>query len=224
MAIKVILFDFDGTIADTHDAFVEIVNELSEEFGYQPVNAEELERLKHLSSSEIIKQSKIPLVKIPFILNRVKLELSHKIQDLKPIKGMKSSLFQLKSQGYSLGIITSNTKDNVIAFLENNQLNALFDFIYSETTLFGKSRVINKVLWQNHLSPAEVIYIGDETRDIQASKKSQVKVVAVAWGFNSPEVLAKHQPDFLIYQAQELMGVMEKCDENKVLAGVRSRK
>lgn len=66
MTIKVVVFDFDGTIADTHDTFVEIVNRLAKNFGYQPVNEEDLARLKNLSSQEIIKQSQVSPVKIPF--------------------------------------------------------------------------------------------------------------------------------------------------------------
>lgn len=50
MTIKVVVFDFDGTIADTHDTFVEIVNRLAKNFGYQPINEEDLARLKNLSS------------------------------------------------------------------------------------------------------------------------------------------------------------------------------
>lgn len=212
MTVKLILFDFDGTIADTHDAFVEIVNGLSEEFGYKSVNQEDLERLKHLSSREIIKQSRIPLVKIPFILNRVRVELTNRIQSLKPIQGIETYLLQLKEKGYSLGIITSNLKDNVLTFLENNNLDHLFDFIYSGVTLFGKDKTINKILKQHQLKQNEVIYIGDETRDIHASKKSKIKVISVGWGFNSPEALAKHHPDFLIAQPQELIGAVENCD------------
>ncbi len=43
-----------------------------------------------------------------------------------------------------------------------------------------------------------MIYVGDETRDITAAQKSQVQVVAVAWGFNSPQILSQFNPDHLI--------------------------
>lgn len=62
---------------------------------------------------------------------------------------------------------------------------------------------------QENLSFEEVIYIGDETRDIEAARKSYVKAIAVSWGFNSKEVLAEQNPDFLIHQPQELIKVIE---------------
>ena len=54
----------------------------------------------------------------------------------------------------------------------------------------------------------EIVYIGDEIRDINAAKKAKVKVIAVTWGFNSKEVLSEYQPDALVDQPQELIEVI----------------
>jgi phosphoglycolate phosphatase len=218
MAIKVIIFDFDGTIADSRDAFVAIVNRLAPTFGYQPVGTGELEELVNLSSEEIIKRAKICRLKIPFILRRVKKELNKEIENLKPIDQIDHSLVKLKQEGYQLGIITSNLKENVEIFLKNNQLDELFSFIYSGITLFGKNKVINKFIKNNNLQSHEVIYVGDETRDITAARKSKVPVIAVAWGFNSPAILAKFQPDFLIDNPQELVETVRKIAANLSLS------
>ena len=209
MTIKAILFDFDGTIADTRDAFIKIVNRLAPEFGYKSVSQEEIEKLKHLSSREIIKQSEISFLQIPFLLKRVKTELSHEIEGLKTFVGLDACLEDLQSQGYQLGIVTSNSKKNVTAFLEENDLAKVFDFIYSGIPLFGKHQTINKFMKQNQLNPDEIVYVGDETRDINSAKKSGVKAIAVGWGFNSPEILSKHNPDYLAVQPQELTTAIE---------------
>jgi phosphoglycolate phosphatase len=211
MTQKVIIFDFDGTIADTVDALVSIANRLAVEFGYVQITPDQLTLLKSLSSREIIKYSGVSLFKIPFLVKKVKFELKDKIQELRPIPGMKQSLIELKEHGYQLGIITSNSKDNVTAFLKINELNNLFEFIYSGVTIFGKTTIINNVLKQKQLQPQAVIYVGDETRDIEASKKANIKVIAVTWGFNSPEVLAKQNPDFVIHHPNELLQVIQNC-------------
>lgn len=203
--IEIILFDFDGTIADTYGAFVEIVNNLSEEFGYKPVTDEELDRFKRLTSRQIVKESEISLIQIPFILKRVKDELSKKIGNLKIFPGLKSCLYQLNKEGYRLGIVTSNDKNNVLTFLKNNQLDSIFEFIYGGTTLFGKHKIINKIIKENNLNRDQVAYVGDETRDISAAQKSNIKMIAVGWGFNAPEALEKHNPDVLVYHPQELL-------------------
>ncbi|MBR8837607.1 MAG: tRNA epoxyqueuosine(34) reductase QueG [Stigonema ocellatum SAG 48.90 = DSM 106950] len=209
MTQKTILFDFDGTIADTVDALVSIANRLAQEFGYVPIAPEELSMLKNLSSREIIKYSGISIFKIPFLVKKVKAELKKKIPVIKPIPGIKEALIALKSEENRLGIITSNSRENVTQFLQINDLDNLFEFIYSGVTIFGKTTIINNVLKQQQIKPQEVIYVGDETRDIEASKKANIKVIAVTWGFNSPEILARQDPDFLIHQPSELLEVIK---------------
>ncbi|WP_341525807.1 HAD-IA family hydrolase [Nostoc sp. UHCC 0302] len=211
MTQKVIIFDFDGTIADTVDALVSIANRLAVDFGYIQITPEQLDYLKNLTSREIIKYSGVSLFKIPFLVKKVKSELKSKIPELKPIPGIQEALIELQSEGYKLGIITSNSQENVTQFLTINNLDHLFNFIYSGITIFGKTTIINNVLRQRQLKPQEVIYVGDETRDIEASKKANIQVIAVTWGFNSLQALAKQNPDFLISHPSELLEVIKSC-------------
>jgi len=213
MTVKVIIFDFDGTVADTFDAIVNITNRLAPEFGYKQASPEDILRFRNLTSREIIKQSGVSILKLPFIMKRLKFELNNQIHLLKPISGIKEALLELKKQSNQLGIITSNDKTNVITFLRNNDFPEIFDFIYSGTTVFGKSKVINKFLKQNQLKKEEIIYVGDETRDIEAAKKSQIKAIAVTWGFNATEVLASQKPDFLIHHPNELISVIQELQK-----------
>jgi len=212
MTQKVIIFDFDGTIADTVDALVTIANGLAVEFSYAQITSEELIILRNLTSREIFKYSGIPLFKIPFLLKKVKRQLKNKIPELKPIPGIQSALVELKDNGNRLGIITSNSKDNVKEFLKINNMDSLFEFIHTGVTIFGKTTIINNVLRQKQLKTQEVIYVGDETRDIEASRKANIRVISVTWGFNSEEALAKQNPDFLIHHPQELVEVILTVD------------
>lgn len=210
MTNKVIIFDFDGTIADTYQEVVAIANGLSSEFGYKPLDAEALQLLKNLSSKEIVKQSEISLFKLSFLVRRIQKELGKQIKNLKPISGMPEVLEELKRQNCTLGIITSNAKENVVAFLEKQNIAHLFDFIYSGATIFGKHRIINKVVRKYHLSRSSVFYVGDETRDIRSAQKSQVSVIAVGWGFNSETILSQHQPDFLVNNPSAILDAIFK--------------
>lgn len=204
MTAQVILFDFDGTIADTYQAIADITNQLSTEFGYKALSPEELDLIKNLSSREIVKLSEISVFKLPFLVKRVRTELSKEIADLKPIPGIKAVLEDLKDKGYILGIVTSNNQENVDIFLEKNKLNHLFRYIYSGTAIFGKHRVLNRVIREHRLTKADVIYVGDETRDIRSARKSKIAMIAVSWGFNAAEILAEHRPDYLVDRPSEL--------------------
>ena len=209
MTQKVIIFDFDGTIADTLDALVDIANSLAVEFNYAQISPEELVILKNLTSREIFKYSGIPMFKIPFLLKKVKKELKNKILQLEPIEGIPEALSELKDGGHRLGIITSNSKGNVKEFLKIKKLDDLFEFVHTGVTIFGKTTIINNVLRQKQIKIQEVLYVGDETRDVEASKKANIKVCSVTWGFNSEEALAKQNPDFLIHHPRELLEVIK---------------
>ncbi|MBE9115708.1 HAD hydrolase-like protein [Lusitaniella coriacea LEGE 07157] len=208
-----VVFDFDGTLADSRLAFLDIINRLADEFGYQPVSNEEADKMRRLSSKEIVQQSKVPPVKIPFLLRRLKRELSKEIVDILPIPGIETSLRELKDCGFELGILTSNLTENVNAFLEKNNLQNLFTFVYSENNLFGKDKALKKVFKRHEIAPENSIYVGDETRDIEAARKMKVKCIAVSWGFNAKDALARYQPDFLVDDPQELIRVIQSVDD-----------
>lgn len=214
MNVKVIIFDFDGTLADSLDTLVRISNRLAQEFGYLPATPEELPKVRDLSSREIVKQSGISFFKLPFLLKRIREDLQSEIQYLNPIEGIKEALVQLKKEGHCLGILTSNSKENVKTFLSNHKMQHIFSFVESETSIFGKDKSIKKLIKRNDFNPEDLIYVGDETRDIEASRKINVKVIAVTWGFNSGAVLAKHNPDFLIHEPRELIDVLASLQKN----------
>ncbi len=216
MTIKVIIFDFDGTIADTLDAIVSITNRLAAQFGYKPITQEELVQIKNLSSRQIIKQSGISIFKFPLLVGKVKAELNSDIQTIKPFLGIKESLIELKGEVDRVGMISSNSKENIVTFLEMNGLQDLFDFIYTGATIFGKSKVIKQLLKQENFKPEESVYVGDETRDIEAARRSRLKAIAVSWGFNSKEVLAAQNPDFLIHQPSELVAVIKSLQQTVI--------
>lgn len=220
MTEKVIIFDFDGTIADTLDTVVNISNRLAANFGYKQTSQEEIAYLKNLNSREIIKQSGISIFKVPFLIRKVKAELNKEIKNLKPIPGIKEALTQIKNKNHQLLILTSNSKENVVSFLEENDMQNLFEFIVSGATLFGKSRIINNILKQENLSSQQVFYIGDETRDIEAARKSGIKVIAVGWGFNSKKVLAEQNPDYLVHHPQEIIYLIESLESSVCKDGI----
>ncbi|MDJ0557102.1 MAG: HAD-IA family hydrolase [Microcoleaceae cyanobacterium MO_207.B10] len=205
--IKVVIFDFDGTLADTFDIIVGITNRLSVEFGYKPARKDEIPDIQKLSPLQVINQSGISIFKIPFLLRRIRLEFQKELEDVKLFLGIKDVLLELKHQGYKLGIITSNSQENVEFVLQKYDL-LLFEFMFSKITLLGKHRVLRKYIKSQNISPEEIIYVGDETRDINSAKKAKTKVIGVTWGFHSRESLSEYQPDVLIDKPQELIAAI----------------
>ena len=204
---KVIIFDFDGTLADTIDILLSITNRLSAEFGFKSATKEELAQLSNLNSWQILQYSGISIFKFPLLIRRLKAELHSEVPHIQLFPGIKEVLLELKKRGFQLGIITSNSRENVLGALEKNGLQDTFTFIYSGST-FGKHKVINKWLRIENIHSEKVVYVGDEIRDIDAAKKTGIKVIAVGWGFNSPQALAAQNPNFLIERPQELIEII----------------
>ncbi len=204
MKIPILVFDFDGTIADTHHFIVQISNQLAKEYNFSQMTSEEAEMLKDKTTQEIIKHLNVPFLKIPAILARAKLEFSKGVDALSPFAGLKEILWDLKRSGIALGILSSNSLENVARFLENNQIN-MFDFIQTTTKVWSKDTSLRKLMKQRGFSAQEVLYVGDEVRDITAAKRLGVRVAAVTWGYNSSNALKKHQPDFLLDKPQDLL-------------------
>lgn len=206
MKKKLLLFDFDGTIADTFHLIVAISNRLSSEFAFNFIEPHEVDILKNNTAEQTIEYLKVPKLKIPKILLRARDELHRNIDDVQPIRGLAEILIQLKSQGFVMGIITTNSQKNVKAFLKQHDLN-IFDFVSSTSKIFGKSRSLKRLIKTHNFKLTQAFYIGDEIRDIRAAQKAGIRMVAVTWGFNSKKALARHRPDFLADKPRELIQI-----------------
>ncbi|XZO00852.1 MAG: HAD-IA family hydrolase [Microcoleus sp.] len=209
--LKVIIFDFDGTLADTIDVLLSITNRLSVEFGFKSVTKEELAQLSNLNSWQILNYSGISLLKLPLVIRKLKANLRNEIPNIQLFPEIKEVLLDLKKRNIILGIITSNSIENVVASLKTNDLEDTFNFIDSGTT-FGKHKVIYKWLKRQKVNLDRVVYVGDEVRDIEAAKRTGIKVIAVSWGFNSQSALAASSPDFLIEHPAELIPIIDKWE------------
>lgn len=206
-----LVFDFDGTIVDVlaklEDA-VDIYNPLAKKFGFRVIDKNDVEDLRGLSTRELFKSLKISIFKVPIFLKEIRKELHSNIDKLKPVPGMDKVLMKLSKRGYKLGILTSNNQENVRIFLKNHDLE-IFDFIYSGSSTFGKDKVMKKMLEEQNLKAENVIYFGDETRDVEASHKVGFKVVALPWGLNTEKVLRESGADWVVKEVEEILGVVE---------------
>ena len=206
--IKHIVFDFDGTIADSIDLGLQIFNELADKYHYKKVTADELRIIKNIPIKERFKQVGIPLYKIPQISIDCLVKFRFLVDSLKTFNGTKNLIMGLKNDGLCLSIISSNSVENIKAFLQNNELE-FFDNIISVKNLFGKHKSIKKYLKQFKIRADEVIYIGDELRDIEACKKMSVKIISVIWGYDSLELLKSGNPEYIAYKPEEIREIVK---------------
>lgn len=202
--IRNYIFDFDGTLADTLQLVIDIFNELSVEYYFSQIEDENIFLLRNKGSREFFKSLNINPTQIQEIINKVKLKQSGLIKDVDIFPEIKEVLTELKNRDIQLGVLTSNSVDNIKLLLTKYDIE-LFSFIISENNLFGKAKFLKQVISEINLDPNETAYVGDEDRDIEAAKESGLKTVAVTWGFNSKELLERSQLDYLIETPKELL-------------------
>ncbi len=192
-----VIFDFDGTIANTLDSIIVIMNGLSDEFGFKKIKENDVEYLRGKKSREILKHLGISIFKLPFVIRKVRREINSHIALLSPSVDLLPTLKLLKDNGCHVGIVTTNIEENVRKFLHANNLD-LFDFFYTAKKVFGKDRTISKIVREMNVEKSNVYFIGDEVRDIEAGKKVGIKTIGVSWGYNTKNALDKECPDYLI--------------------------
>ncbi len=198
------IFDFDGTIGDTFRQGLEILNAMAPEFGYRPLIGDDVEKARGMTTRQVMKFLGIPSRRLPKVASRGIRELRARINEVVPLAGMPEILRALHARGVKLGIVTSNSEENVRVFLGNHDLE-IFDFVRSSSRLLGKAREIRATMKAEKFGADEVLFVGDETRDVEACRRARIRCAAVTWGYNSRASLAAQEPYCVLETPEELL-------------------
>ena len=139
------IFDFDGTIADTLPAVIDVFNDLSDEFGYRRGTEQELRLFMGRGLRELATCVGLPWQRLTDLAVRVREEMSRQMHLIKPCRGMVETLAKLRARDVRLGILTSNNRENVERFLAHHP-ELQFDFISGGSGLFDKHTLLQPLL------------------------------------------------------------------------------
>jgi len=212
--MKTIIFDFDGTIANTLELIIKNYNQLAPKFKTKIIKKSDIAKIRGTSIKELMKEYNISWIKLTILIFTIQHKMSKQIQNIEAFEGMIELLNKLKNKNYNLGILTSNSKKNVSIFLKNNNSHNLFKFIHSEKRLFGKDKILKKILKKYKLNNKDIIYIGDEIRDVEACNKINIPIIAVTWGLNTKTALKQKTPNIIVDTVEELTKSILRYDYN----------
>lgn len=206
-----VLFDFDGTLADSAHTFWLTINAVAPEFGFAPVTEEEIPQLRQMSVRQLLVQrAGIQLwnvLKMRRLERRMREEFRNHADGIRLFEHVPQLLKELREQELRLGIVTSNVRDVVGATLARDSV--AVDFIHAGSSFMGKARAITETLKEHSLASERTIYVGDELRDVEACKKVGIDMIAVGWGFNSSEVLREAGVE-VVSSPSELLGMLRR--------------
>lgn len=202
--VRLIIFDFDGTLSDSGEWFLTVIDQIAERFRFRRVGRDEIETLRGRSSREVIRYLGIPAWKLPLISRYVRALVARDADKIRLFPDTPRLLEALTDMGFKLAIVTSNAEENARAILGAENA-ARISWWECGSGLFGKARKFRRVLRRSGFAPHEVLAIGDETRDIEAAKRVGVRCAAVLWGYANGEALARFEPNLLFSDADAIL-------------------
>lgn len=207
--IELVIFDFDGTLADSGAWFTSIFNEIALRFGFPTLSTGELHDLRGHSNREIVRRMKIPLWKMPFIARYMRKRVALEAAAIPLFPDAGTLLQRLHRTGAKIAVVSSNSEANIRRILgtQNTQLISHFG---CGAGLFGKARLLRSAIKCNEAQPVTTLCVGDETRDIEAARNVGALAAAVTWGYATPEVLRNWKPDIVFDTMLDIANYVER--------------
>ena len=203
MRYALVLWDFDGTLADTLPGVLRIFNDLAPQFGFTPVA--DAQAVRDTTLTQFFQTLGIPLWKLPALRQAIVTRQKDEMTGTRLCPGVPEVVARLGRNGCRMGIVSSNAEDNIRTCLRANGVEPWFELVVGYSRLLGKQRSLRRVLRQTALDGRDVLYIGDEVRDVEAARDVGMDVAAVTWGINSRSLLARNSPTQLIDRPEQLL-------------------
>jgi phosphoglycolate phosphatase len=184
---KLAIFDLDGTLSDSFPWFLSVVNDAADRHGFRRIADSEIDKLRGLTSREIIKSLGVPLWKLPAIGNDMRKRKAAALRDIPLFPGTGAMLRGLRDAGVTVALVTSDNETNAKTALREHA--AMISHYACGASLFGKAAKFKRVMTAAGVAPHEAIAIGDEVRDADAARDAGIAFGAVSWGYATVDAL-----------------------------------
>lgn len=206
--MSLVLFDFDGVLADTLNDMLFFAQQVCNELGVERlVTREDLNSLEIMSFAEYGRQLEVPEPLVDEFVRRCLKRFKEKDSPPDIFSGLDQVIKEL-SRNHMLAIVSGNTTQNIQAFLIAHGLNGCFQALFGVDSPGSKREKIEQARRQLAKAGETVFMVGDSVSDIRAAKESSVQSIAVGWGHQSAERLLAAEPDYLIHSPRELLEVL----------------
>lgn len=198
---KLVIFDFDGVLADTIQFCFNMYKEKNPNLTFK--NFQDLSIGNWINSIENALLGKT-LIKGEDFKDKYKEEVDRiKIENI-----LVETIIEL-NKNYILAIVSSTDSIYIRNFLEKENINKYFSDIFGSD--INKDKVIKiKILLNKYgISHDDTVFVTDSLGDIKDGNKCGVKSIGVTWGVHSKETLEKGNPAIILDNPNELLGVIK---------------
>ena len=203
-----LIFDFDGTLADSTVLFDRFIPALGQQRGV-PEPEGGWHSLRGLDSRAMLRALRIRWWQLPGVTRQMRAAMAAHLDLVQLYPGMLpvlQQLQQLQGQGVQMVVVSSNTRRNVEQIL--GPALPLFSALHCGASLFGKRRVMARALRRSGVPASRALSIGDECRDAQASQACGIAFAGVRWGMASAAVLQPYSAVALLEHPQDLIALV----------------
>lgn len=183
-----VVFDFDGTLADSFVVFMECWTIAAHRHGFQPPEDHDVESLRGLSARQIVAQVGLAWWKLPFVGKTMRRLMQERADRITVFDGIESLIGDLKAHGLVVGIVTSSGHQSVRRVL-SPALAAQVDHMACGASLFGKQSKTRALLRAARVRAERVLSVGDEIRDADVARAMGMDFAGVAWGYTRAKEL-----------------------------------
>ncbi|HLD62620.1 MAG TPA: HAD family hydrolase [Candidatus Norongarragalinales archaeon] len=221
--IKLVVFDWNGTLLADTLASVESINRVLKKLG----------RNQTLSVKKCRETMTLPIVDFyashgfdrdylkksaALIQETFHGHYARRAERTRTRKGARKTLSWLKANGIERIILSNHLVTSINLSLENFRLAHLFSEVLANSDVHtvwiekNKLRKLQDYLATKDLAPEEVMLVGDSLEEIDAARHLGLKSVAITDGICSRKRLKSSSPDFIIRSLSELIGVVKKSN------------
>ncbi len=201
---RLVIFDMDGTLADSFPWFVTVMNTVADKFRFRRIDPSDIETLRRLDSRGILEWLGVPLWKLPLIARHMrKLKAAH-IGEIALFPGVDRTLRDLTAHGIRIAIVSSDSEVNVRATLGPDN-SGLVGFYACGASLFGKRAKFRQVLRASGVDARHAIAVGDELRDAEAAARAGIAFAAVTRGYAHIDALQAANPALLLSSVDDIV-------------------
>ena len=136
---RAVIFDFDGTIANSFDYVFNFIWGESHRSEPRPARSE-MDTYRDMSMKDMALKAGIPWWKLVPLYFKGRRIMRANMPDIQPFDGMPEQIIKLHEAGYELHIVSSNSRRNIHRFLHDKNLQQYFKSVQAGSTIFGKRR------------------------------------------------------------------------------------
>lgn len=200
MTIETVLFDFDGTLADTNALISQSHLAVLEEYFPGEYDLESV-RAFNGPTLEMVYGELNPLEKETMIAKYRQFNETHHDEMVTVFDGVVENLERLKSAGLRLAIVSSKRNDILLKGLELLNLTAYFEVIVGGLD-YQKAKPnpepIYVALEQLNIDTTKAIMVGDNSHDIESANNAGIISVFVQWSEKTIVEMKPYQPDITV--------------------------